>query len=97
MLLYKMLPFVHIYIYIYISVDIVTDWAAGIRLPARGFFSFAIAFRPPLGPTQPPVQRAHGSLSPGIKRPGREIDHSPPSSAEIKNDGVTLPLPLMSS
>jgi hypothetical protein len=27
------------------------------------------------------VQRA---LSPGIKRPGREADHSTPSSAEIK-------------
>jgi hypothetical protein len=26
-----------------------------------------------------------GALSPGIKRPGREADHSPPSSAEVKN------------
>jgi hypothetical protein len=25
-----------------------------------------------------------GGLSMGIKRPGREVDHSPPSSAEIK-------------
>jgi hypothetical protein len=24
-------------------------------------------------------------LSGGIKRPGREVDHSPPSSAEFKN------------
>jgi hypothetical protein len=26
-----------------------------------------------------------GSLSSGINRPGREADHSPPSSAEVKN------------
>jgi hypothetical protein len=25
-----------------------------------------------------------GSLSLGVKRPGREADHSPPSSAEVK-------------
>jgi len=26
-----------------------------------------------------------GDLIPGVKRPGRETDNSPPSSAEIKN------------
>jgi hypothetical protein len=25
-----------------------------------------------------------GALSPGVKRPGREADHSPPASAEVK-------------
>jgi hypothetical protein len=25
-----------------------------------------------------------GALSMGVKRPGREADHSPPSSAEVK-------------
>jgi len=31
--------------------------------------------------------KSGGSLpcSPGAKRPGREVDHSPPSSAEVKN------------
>jgi hypothetical protein len=33
----------------------------------------------------------------GIKRPGREADHSPPSSAEVKNGGALPPLPHMSS
>jgi hypothetical protein len=28
--------------------------------------------------------RGTGALSPGVKRPGREIDHSPPSSADVK-------------
>jgi hypothetical protein len=34
---------------------------------------------------------------PGLNRPGREADHSPPSSAEIKNGGCTPPLPHSSS
>jgi hypothetical protein len=34
-----------------------------------------------------------GSL-PGIKRLERETDHSPPSSAKIKNGGAIAPLPL---
>jgi hypothetical protein len=37
-----------------------------------------------LGPTQPPIQWIQGALSLGVKRPGREADHSPPSSAEVK-------------
>jgi len=35
------------------------------------------------GPIQPPIQWALGSVIPGIKQPGHEADHSPPSSAEI--------------
>jgi hypothetical protein len=34
-----------------------------------------------------------GGAVPGVKRPGREADHSPPSSAEVKN-GETIP-PLL--
>jgi hypothetical protein len=41
--------------------------------------------RTALGPTQPPIQWVPGALSLGVKRPGREADHSPPSSAEAKN------------
>jgi hypothetical protein len=37
-----------------------------------------------LGPTQPPIQWVLGALFLGIKRPGREADHSLPSSAEVK-------------
>jgi hypothetical protein len=36
-------------------------------------------------------------LSPGVNRPEREDGHSPPSSAEVKNDGATLLLFHMSS
>jgi len=49
-----------------------------------GIFVFATASRPFLGPTQPPIQWVLGALYPGIKRPGHEVDHSPPSSAEVK-------------
>jgi hypothetical protein len=38
-----------------------------------------------LRPTQPTIQWAPGALSLGVKRPGHEADHSPPSSAEVKN------------
>jgi hypothetical protein len=40
--------------------------------------------RPDLGSIQSPLQRVPGALSPGVKRPGREADHSPPTSAEVK-------------
>jgi hypothetical protein len=36
------------------------------------------------GFTQPPIQWVQGSLSLGVKRPGREAGHSPPSSIEVK-------------
>jgi hypothetical protein len=37
------------------------------------------------GPTWPPIQWVPGALSLGVKRLGREADHSPPSSFEVKN------------
>jgi hypothetical protein len=45
-----------------------------------------------LEPTQPPIQWVPGVFSLGIKRPGREADHSPPSSAEVKEWAIP-PLP----
>jgi hypothetical protein len=36
------------------------------------------------GTTQPPIEWVPDSLSPGIKRPGSEADHSPPTGAEVK-------------
>jgi hypothetical protein len=50
-----------------------------------GIFLFTTASRPALGPTQPPIQWVLWSVSLGIKRPGREADHTPASSVEIKN------------
>jgi hypothetical protein len=47
-------------------------------------FLFSRSSRTALRSTQPPIQRVPGALSPGVKRPGREVDHSPPTSAELK-------------
>jgi hypothetical protein len=49
--------------------------------------------RTALGPTQPPIQWVPGTLSLGVKLPGREADHSFPSSAEVKMCGVIPTLP----
>jgi hypothetical protein len=40
--------------------------------------------KPALGSTQPPIQWVPEALSPGVKRPEREADHSPSVSAEVK-------------
>jgi hypothetical protein len=71
-----------------ISVSIVTRLRAGrpsfdSRKEQR-FLLFA-AYRPALGPTQPHIQWVPVALFLWIKRPGREADHSPSSSAEVEN------------
>jgi hypothetical protein len=46
-------------------------------------FLFSTSSRSALGSTQPPIHWVLWALSPGVKRPGREADHSPPTSAEV--------------
>jgi hypothetical protein len=36
------------------------------------------------GPTQPPIQWTPEGISPEVKQQGREADHLPPTSAEVK-------------
>jgi hypothetical protein len=55
------------------------------RQDTEGIFLFATESRPVLRPNRSPSQWVPGSLTPGIKRPGSEADHSPTSSAEVKN------------
>jgi hypothetical protein len=59
--------------------DLIVDSRRGL-----GIFPFTTASRTALGPTQPPIQWIPGALSLGVKRPGREADHSSPSSAEVR-------------
>jgi len=65
-----------------------TGWTIGVLgfdcRRGLGIFLFTTASRTALGPSQPPVQWVSGSLSLGVKGPGREADNSPPSSAEVK-------------
>jgi hypothetical protein len=49
-----------------------------------GIFLFTTASRTALVPTQPPIQWVPGAISLEVKQPGREADHSPRSSAEVK-------------
>jgi hypothetical protein len=76
-----------------------TGWTLGVLgFPSRrglGIFLFTTASRTALGPTQPPIQWVLKALSLGVKRPGREADHTPPSSGEIKNAwSYTSTLPI---
>jgi hypothetical protein len=56
-----------------------------------GIFLFVTLSRSALEPTQPPIQWVPGDLSLGVKRPGLEAKHSPPSS---KVKGKVVPILL---
>jgi hypothetical protein len=60
--------------------------ATGYGLHDRGVknFLFSTSSRPAPGPIQPPVQWVPEALFPGVKRQGREAEHSSPTSAEVK-------------
>jgi hypothetical protein len=47
-------------------------------------FPFSVASRSALGPIQPFTHFVQGKLSLGVKRQGREADHSRPARAEAK-------------
>jgi hypothetical protein len=68
-----------------------SDWLRAGRPSGRSSspgrvknFLFSTSSRRALGPTQPPIQWVPGILSSGVKRQGREADHSPPATAEVK-------------
>jgi hypothetical protein len=73
------------------SVNVVSGYGLGDRAievrsqaEAKGFFLYPRVSRPALGPAQLTVQWVPGGPFPGSKaRPGRDADHSPPSSAEV--------------
>jgi hypothetical protein len=64
------------------TMEMITSCSLGGRWV--GIFLFTPVSRTALGPTQPSIQWVPGALSPGVKRPGRESDHSLPSSADVK-------------
>jgi hypothetical protein len=68
-----------------------SDWLRAGRQRGRSLspgrvknFLFPTASRQAVGPAQPPIQWVPGALSLGVKRKGREAEHSPPASAEVK-------------
>jgi hypothetical protein len=75
---------------------IATGWTTkGLMLSSGRVknFLFSMSSWLALGSTQPPIQWAPGALSPGIKRPGREADHSPPASDEVKKMWIYISTP----
>jgi hypothetical protein len=68
-----------------------SDWLRAGRLRDRRSntgrvtnFLFSTSSRSTLGLTQTPIQCVPGALSPGVKRPVCEDDHSPQTSAKVK-------------
>jgi hypothetical protein len=59
-----------------------------------GIFLFTTASIPALVATQPPIQWVPGALSPEVKWPGREADHSSLSNAEVKNEWSYTSIPV---
>jgi len=77
-----------IYVYLY-QCCWATGWTIGgsrVRFPVGtgDFFLYITASTTALGPTQPPIQWVSEAFSLVVKRPGLEADHSPTSSAEVK-------------
>jgi hypothetical protein len=72
-------------------------WTAGLRFPAGQIFSLLHSVQTGSGAHPESYPMGTGALSPGVKRPGREADHSPPSSADVKNGGAIPLLPHMPS
>jgi hypothetical protein len=56
--------------------------------PEQEIFLYSTASTPPLGSTQVPIQWVLGAPSEGVKRLVLEANLSPPSSVDIKNDGI---------
>lgn len=54
-----------------------------VRFPA--VFSLPKPSRPDLGPILSPIQWVPGTLSPEVKRPGSDNDHSLPCRAKVTN------------
>jgi hypothetical protein len=65
---------------------VATGWTVPGAIPGRGkIFVYSKASRP--------VPGLPAAFSQGVKRPGREADHSRPSTAEVKNGGAIPPHP----
>jgi hypothetical protein len=68
------------------------DWCS-IPGRGRGFFLYTVASRQALESAQPSTRWVPRYLSPEVKWPGLEAEHSPPSGANFKNawSGTSIP------
>jgi len=58
------------------------------------FFLLITVSRPALGPTQPRIQCVPDAVTPAVKRPGREANHSLQSNAEVNAWSYTSTPPI---
>jgi hypothetical protein len=78
------------------TVDIATGYGLSGRNSGLGGgkdFHFSKSSRPVLGPTQSLIQWVPGALSPGVKRPRREADHSPLTIVKLKKTCIYTSTP----
>jgi hypothetical protein len=79
-----------------IGVGIATGYGQEVRgsIPGKGKIVFlSTASRPTLGVHTP--FSGYGGSFPGVKRTGRNADHSPPSSADVKDGYIFMTLYLI--
>jgi hypothetical protein len=72
---------IHLQYSSFFTVLLVTGWTTRVQFPAGA--DYVSPSHPVLGPTEP-IHCISVALSPGVKTPRCETDHSPPSSAEAK-------------
>jgi hypothetical protein len=71
---------------------------SGRRIGVRnGDFTLLLCVQTGVGAHPASYQRVSGEISPSVKGPEREADHSSLSSAEVKNCGAVIPLPHSTS
>jgi hypothetical protein len=66
------------------------DWEVGVRVPV-GSLLHVVQTGSGVHPTT--YTMGTGGSFPGVKRPGREADHSPPTSAEVKKMWIYTSIP----
>jgi hypothetical protein len=68
-------------------------WTARFRFPEGDKFSPLHSVQVALGRSQLSIQWVPTVVSERVNRQGRETEHSPPSSVEVKNGGAISSLP----
>jgi hypothetical protein len=69
------------------------DRGVGVRVPVGSRISLLHVVQTGSGAHPASYPMGTGGFSSGVKLPGREVDHSPPTSAEVKKTWIHTPTP----